>query len=81
MVRKAPKVKHMKQAKCNVCKKDILLPTSSDDEFTATGLFCGCLNNPICFECNMHIARVHSKNCAFGFPKPGDWFHPQEELK
>jgi len=33
----------MRKEKCNVCKKEIEIPTNSNDEFRATGLLCECL--------------------------------------
>lgn len=74
----------MYKDKCCECGKEIDVPNKSDDESKSTGLICQCMedNKPLCFRCNAEKAdsddEFHHKNCAFGFPKQGDWFYPKD---
>lgn len=73
----------MLSVKCCKCGKEIEIPTKSGDESKATGLFCVCIDEPMCLECNAEevnkydVGEIHNRNCAFGFPKEGDWFYPK----
>ena len=75
----------MYKDKCNKCGKEIDVPSKSDDEDKATGLFCECMNRPLCFRCNAENVdsddKFHNSACAFGFPKEGDWFYPKEDVR
>ena len=65
----------METTECSSCGKEINIPTKADDELTATGLWCECIKKPVCFDCNQ--SEQHHPNCAFGFPRDGDWFIPK----
>ena len=69
----------MLKNKCNKCGKEIEIPTKSDEECNSTGVWCECLGeHKLCFKCNVEEPQMHNSNCAFRFPKKGDWFYPKE---